>query len=132
MIVTLIEEAVGSGVRRSRAFAVVGLIVRTGEHWRGPHPQDARQGPRSTPASALTTTVRADVPALVNRPAYCDASPHQIVPRLADKGVFVASESTIYRLLRDARQLAHRGREQATVRSEVPAHHATGPQQVWS
>ena len=132
MIVTLIEEAVGSGARRTRACAVVGLSVRTVERWRGPHPQDARHGPRSTPANALTTTERADVLALVNSPAYRDASPHQIVPQLADTGVFVASESTIYRLLREERQLAHRGRAHAPVRREVPAHHATGPAQVWS
>jgi transposase InsO family protein len=46
--------------------------------------------------------------------------------------VYVASESTMYRLLREAHQLTHRGRAQAPVRRHVPAHHATGPQQVWS
>lgn len=132
MIVALIEEAVKRGARRARACAVVGVSVRTVERWRGPHPQDARQGPRATPANALTATERADVLALVNSPAYRDASPHQIVPQLADTGVYVASESTMYRLLREARQLAHRGRTQAPVRREVPAHQATGPQQVWS
>jgi transposase InsO family protein len=132
MIVTLIEEAVDSGARRARACAVVGLSVRTVERWRGAHPQDARHGPRATPANALSTTERADVLALVNSPAYRDASPHQIVPQLADAGVYVASESTIYRLLREASQLAHRGRAQAPVRREVLAHHATGPHQVWS
>ena len=70
--------------------------------------------------------------ALAHSLAYRDGSPHQIVPRLADTGVFIASESTIYRLLRDAHQLAHRGRAQAPVHREVPAHDATGPQQVWS
>jgi FixJ family two-component response regulator len=34
MIVTLIEEAVGSGARRTRACAVVGLSVRTVEKHR--------------------------------------------------------------------------------------------------
>jgi transposase InsO family protein len=132
MILALIEEAVKGGAPRARACAVMGLRVRTVERWRGPHPQDARQGPRATPRHALSSTERADVLALVNSPAYRDASPHQIVPQLADTGVYVASESTIYRLLREARQLAHRGRTQAPVRREVPAHHATGPQQVWS
>ncbi len=70
--------------------------------------------------------------ALANSPTSRDGSPHQIVPHLADTGVCIASASTIYRLRRDARQLAHRGRAQAPVRREVPAHHATGPQQVWS
>ena len=132
MIVALIEEAVDHGARRARACAVVGLSVRTVERWRGAHPQDARHGPRATPANALSSTERADVLALVNSPAYRDASPHQIVPQLADAGVYVASESTMYRLLREAHQLTHRGRAQASVRRDVPAHHATGPSQVWS
>ncbi len=91
MIVALIEEEIKSGARRARACAVVGVSVRTVERWRGPHPQDARQGPRATPSNALTTTERADVLALVNGPAYRDASPHQIVPRLADAGVYLAT-----------------------------------------
>ncbi len=132
MIVTLIEEAVESGARRARACAVVGLSVRTVERWRGAHPQDARHGPRATPANALSRTERAEVLALVNSPAYRDASPHQIVPQLADTGVYVASESTMYRLLREEHQLTHRGRAQPPVRREVPVHHATGPRQVWS
>lgn len=132
MIVTLIEEAGDRGARRGRACAVVGLSVRAVERWRGPHPQDARQRPRSASANALPNSERVDVLALVNSPAYRDASPRQIVPQLADTGVYVASESTIYRLLREARRLAHRGRAQAPVRLEVPAHHATRPLQVWS
>ena len=32
--------------------------------------------------------------------AYSDLSPHQIVPRLSDAGVYLASESTMYRVLR--------------------------------
>ncbi len=97
---------------------------------RGTHPQDAREGPRASPAHALTDVERTAVLALANSPTFRDGSLHQIVPRLADTGVFVASEFTIYRLLRDARQLAHRG--QAPVRREVPAHDATGPKQVRS
>lgn len=132
MMIALIDEAVGHGARRAGACAIVGVSVRTLERWRGAHPRDARHGPRATPANALSITERADVLALVNSPAYRDASPHQIVPQLADAGMYLASESTIYRLLREARQLAHRGRAQAPVRREVPAHFATGPQQVWS
>ena len=91
MIVALIDEAVVSGARRARACYVVGLSVRTVERWRGTHPQDAREGPRTSPANALTDVERTAVLALANSPAYRDGSPHQIVPRLADTGVFIAS-----------------------------------------
>lgn len=74
---------------------------------------------------------RADVLAFANSPAYRDASPRQSVPKLADTAVYLASKSTMYRLLRAARQRAHRGRAQAPVRRKVSAYHATAPQQVW-
>ena len=35
-------------------------------------------------------------------------SPKQIVPRLADEGIYLASESTIYRILREQEQLKDR------------------------
>ena len=61
----------------------------------------AREGPRASPAHALTDVARTAVLALANSPTSRDGSPHQIVPRLADTGVCLASASTIYRLLRD-------------------------------
>jgi putative transposase len=54
------------------------------------------------------------------------------VPRLADTGLFVASESTSYRMRREERQLAPRGDAQAPVRRAVPAHFSTEPEQLWS
>ncbi len=132
MTVALIDEAVASGARRSRACPLLGLSARTLERWRGAHPNDARHGPTTPPANALTATERAALLAVVNRAPYRDCSPHQIVPRLADTGVYLASESTIYRVLRDAEQLTHRGRAAAPVRRATPRHVATGPNQVWS
>ena len=41
---------------------------------------------------------------------FMDLPPKQIVPALADKGEFIASESTIYRILRAVDQVHHRGR----------------------
>lgn len=69
--------------------------------------------------------------AVVNRPEYRDLSPKQIVPRLADAGEYLASESTIYRLLRRTHQQHHRERSQAP-RPRPRELVATGPNQVWS
>jgi transposase InsO family protein len=70
--------------------------------------------------------------ATVNSAAFCDLSPHQIVPRLADAGQYLASESTISRVLRAEQQLAHRGRTAVPQRRTAPSHEATGPNPVWS
>ena len=69
---------------------------------------------------------------IVNSEAYSDKPPSQIVPALADKGVYMASESTIYRILREASQLRHRGRSAVPQKHDVSGHYATGPNQVWS
>jgi transposase InsO family protein len=53
------------------------------------------------------------------------------VPKLADEGIFLASESTFYRVLKAARQTTHRGRSKAPQRCAPTTHCATGPNQVW-
>ncbi len=128
----LIEEAVTQGARRHAACQAVGLSVRTLERWRGAHPCDARHGPHDAPANQLTAQERRELLETVNSPTYRDRSPAQIVPHLADAGQYLASESTIYRLLRAEDQLGHRGRAQAPVRRATRAHEATGANHVWS
>ena len=132
MIMADIDAAVTAGARRAPACALVGLSVRTLERWRGTHPTDARHGPNHVPANKYTDAERRTICATVTALAYRDLSPHQIVPRLADQGVYLASESTIYRLLRAERMLARRGRAKAPVMRLVHAQIAHGPNQVWS
>jgi putative transposase len=69
---------------------------------------------------------------VVNSPEYRNLPPKQIVPRLADNGHYYASESTVYRILRDEGQLTHRGRSKPRIARHVDEHRATGPNQVWS
>jgi transposase InsO family protein len=135
MIRVLIEDAVVAGARRAPACQLVGLSARTVERWRaGPEDttEDARHGPRQAPANKLSGAERRTLVATMNAPAYRELTPHQIVPRLADFGRYLASESTMYRVLRAEQLLAHRGRAKAPVRRTVCAHVATGPDQVWS
>lgn len=132
MIQTLIAEAVAQGARRAPACHLLGLSVRTVERWRGRHPEDARRGPHTAPANALSPEERATILQVVTSAPYRDCSPHQIVPRLADTGVYLASESTVYRVLRAEALLAHRGRAAAPQPRGKPVHVATGPDQVWS
>jgi len=52
-----------------------------------------------------------------NDPEFASLPPSQIVPRLADRGVYLASEATVYRLLRATGQAEHRGRAKAPDRT---------------
>src|SRR5688572_27827615 len=136
VIQTLIADAVAGGARQHEACQLLGVSARTLERWRAGAPDDARQGPRhglrQAPPNQLTCAERRAVLATVNAAEYRDLSPNQIVPRLADAGQYLASESTIYRILRAEEQLTHRGRAKAPLRRPPRAHHATGPDQVWS
>jgi hypothetical protein len=127
---TLIEEAVKSGARKEH-----GISVRTLQRWteHGEAGKDGRKdAPRKVPANKLSEEERAKVLEIANSASYIDKPPSQIVPDLADKGLYVASESTFYRLLREAWQHKHRGRSAAPKKRVVCCHRATGPNQVWS
>jgi putative transposase len=51
---------------------------------------------------------------------------------LADEGVYIASESTFSRVLREHGQVTHRGRAKEPRATRVPTTHiATAPRQVW-
>jgi transposase InsO family protein len=132
MICAWIDEAVVARARRAPACQVLGLSVRTVEGWRGAHPEDTRHGPRHAPANKFSSTERRTLLDTVNTVVCRELSPHQIVPRLADLGRYLGSESTIYRVLRAEELLAHRGRTKAPVRRPPRAHVATQPDQVWS
>ncbi len=64
---------------------------------------------------------------------YAGLSPKQLVPQLADEGLYLASESTMYRL---QRRHGLRGQKRTVTRTHVTractVHHATQPNRVWS
>jgi len=133
VILALVNEAVAAGARRERACLQLGLTERSMQRWRGADVgDDGRTGPRTVPANALTPAERASLLAVVNSPEYRDLPPKQVVPRLADEGRYIGSESTIYRVLRAEGQNAPRGRAKPRTVRKVDAHVATGANQVWS
>jgi transposase len=108
--VQLIEEAVVAGARRAQACAELGLSLRTLQRWQ--HcPEDQRPAaPRPVPANKLSPDERQRVLEVANQPEFASLPPHQIVARLADQGTWLASESTFYRVLKEAQQQHPRGR----------------------
>ncbi len=87
---------------------------------------------RPTPSHALSPTERAALLAVANDPRFADVPPARIVPMLADEGVYLGSESSMARVLREHGQTAHRGRAKAPRATRPPTTHiATAPGQVW-
>ena len=132
MILHLVEEAEVSGARTAAACTALGMNVRTIERWRAGAGEDLREGPKTEPANALSATERRAVIDMLNQPTFRELSPSQVVPRLADQGRYLASESTMYRILRDENLLCHRGRARPPSRRPPAEHLATAPNQVWS
>lgn len=135
--VELVEEAYRSGARRERACQELGICLRTYQRWREDGEEiksDGRaQAQRPAPANRLSEEERQAVLEVCNQPAYRSQPPSQIVPALADEGRYLASESTFYRLLRQADQLHHRGKARAPRQVVRPKGYvARGPKQVWS
>jgi putative transposase len=134
MILEHIDEAIAGGARQSEASKTLGLDERTVQRWRKQGGgQDGRRGPNTTPGNKLTDAEREHVLKTVNSPEFRDLSPNQIVPELASRGEYMASEATMYRILRQENQLKHREKSRpATKRHKPDEFVATGPNGVWS
>jgi len=129
-----IDAAVAAGASVEEACAGIGLSARTVARWRK-NPDggsDRRAGPKTTPAHALTPKERSRIVAIATSAEYRNLSVRQIVPRLADQGLYVASESSFYRVLHEEDLMAHRSHARPATASKPRSHVATGPRQVWS
>ena len=125
------KEACDAGATKSEACEILGVSSRTVERWET-KPKDLRRGPTSIPSNALTTEERALILKIANSEEYANFPPGQIVPKLADKGLYVGSESSFYRVLKANGLHEHRSRSQPHVRARPEPLIATGPNQVWS
>lgn len=132
-ITELIEQAVRAGARQARACQVVGISERTVQRWqRSPEQGDRRPERVQRPRNRLEHSEREHILAVVNRRQYAHLPPSQIVPLLADEGIYLASESSIYRLLRQAGQMAHRSGQRQAAHARAQPLVATAPRQLFS
>jgi len=127
----LIGEAVKAGARKVKACEILNLHIRTIERWTIV-PEDRRTGPQSAPSNALSGEERAKVIEIANSAEYANLAPCQIVPKLADKGLYVASESSFYRILKTKNLLTHRSKSNPRVNKKPEELIAIAPNNIWS
>lgn len=134
MILGAIDEAIESGASQEAACETVDIAARTLQRWREQGiGDDNRAGPKTAPGNKLTEKERQEIVAVLNSEEFRDLSPWQIVPKLADEGRYMASESSMYRILHAEGLQKHRGRSRAPQKRKRPKELvATGPNQVWS
>lgn len=112
-----IHQAQSAGARLEPACEIAGIDVRTLQRWKagtGLVQGDARpRTVRPLPSHALSAAERAQLLQVANEPRFAAVPPARIVPTLADEGVYLASESSFSRVLRDHGQTRRRGRAKA-------------------
>jgi putative transposase len=132
-VLALVDDAKERGTTFEEACEILDVSPRTVERWKqAGGGEDGRKGPKNAPSNKLSEAEREKVMEVVNSPKYRDLSPSQIVPKLADDGMYIASESTIYRILREEGQSGHRENSRAPSNHRPKEHRADGPNAVWS
>ncbi len=94
--------------------------------------KDKRKGPLSIPANKLTIEEKEEIKSISTSAEYMDYSPWVIVAKLADKGIYIASESSFYKVLKEYKMLKHRGKSKSANRYHPTPLVAYGPNQIWS
>jgi transposase InsO family protein len=132
-ILEMVLGAVNDGCNQQKACEVVDITPRTYQRWSlAPELDDGRLGPLQEPGNKLTELERAKVIQIATNREFCDKSPHQIVPTLADRGEYVASESTFYRFLKEDELLNHRGKSKPRTVIRPKGYLAVRPNQIYS
>ncbi len=111
---------------------IIGCSTRTLKRWRASEQDKRVQRIDFTPANKLSQEEREYLISVANNEEYKNLSAHQIVPKLADKGIYLASESTFYRVLKEHNQLTHRHKQQVATKSKPRPLVAAKPNQIYS
>jgi len=130
-VVKLINEASEQSCRVKVACDDVGIDIKTLQRWKD-CPVDKRKGPISSPKNKLSEEVKQEIIKTSTSKEFCDDSPWVIVAKLADQGTYLASESSFYKVLKEQKLLAHRGKSKPPTKKRPQALMATGPNQIWS
>jgi transposase InsO family protein len=129
----LIAEAQIGGARLNKACAIVGISLRTYQRWnKSSNFVDQRKGASKYIPNKLSELERNLVINVVNKSEFSSLPPSQIVPILADRGEYVCSESTFYRILRAEGMQHHRGRSKPPQKKDCPRLTAYQPNQIYS
>ncbi|MBL8769168.1 MAG: IS3 family transposase [Planctomycetes bacterium] len=133
LILAIFTEAVSNGARANQAAELLPVALRTIRRWQlDPKACDARKGPRRPPRNKLTEDERTKLLEIANSVEFRDRSPKQIVPMLLDRGVYIACESSMYRVLREQDAMKHRGATKPPTLKRPRELAATAPNQVWT
>jgi len=132
-IMDYIEEGITLGARKEQLCKIMEIPIRTIQRWSKDKTGDKRPETQHKSPIALTELEKDKIIETCTSAEYKDMNPNEIVPILAEKGIYIASESSFYRVLRERGLLHHRSECKPPKPGKAPDELiATGPNQVWS
>lgn len=102
-LIRLIDEATDKGARLSIACTEIGISRRTYRRWKADNLNQGNKRPTAigpAPYNKLSDSERQAILDACNEPRFASLPPSQIVPTLLDEGIYHASESSFYRVLK--------------------------------
>lgn len=124
------DELVAAGTVTRAAAALTGIsratVARRNER---PVPVDREP---VVPANRLSAVEQARVLAVLNSAEFVDATPLQVYAELLDRGVYLCSVATMYRILRENTMVVERRRQARHPARKRPELIASAPGQVYT
>ena len=134
-LIAMINEARFCGARLANACEAVEIDSDTYRRWQRDGqvmPDQRASAERTEPKHKLSQKERELILLTCDLPEFKSLPPSQIVPALADRGIYLCSESTFYRVLHDEARQHDRGRAKTRQQRAKPDEFvATGPNQCW-
>jgi putative transposase len=132
----MIDQAVAElapMVGRRAACAAVGEAQARWyrRHRQSPPPPTPERMPTRQPR-ALSEVERKQLRRVLNSPEHVDEAPATVYAKLLDNGTYLASVSTMYRVLRDHDEVRERRRQAVHPAAKKPELLATTPNQIYS
>jgi putative transposase len=132
----MIDEAVTELVPLVGVRGACAAVGETQARWYRRHRQSPLpERPEHVPAAQpreLTDVERKEVLRVLHEPDHVDEAPATVYAKLLDDGIYLASVSTMYRILRAADEVHERRRQGTHPTRQKPELLATGPKDVWS
>lgn len=129
--IAFIQEANKNGARLTLACAILNISPRTYQRWIKNNQGDRRKGPLNI-SHRLSQKEHDKILKYVYSNEFKDKSPAFIVPALADRGIYLASESSFYRVLKQSCSHTHRRKSKRPTKRRLLRPIASAPNQVWS
>jgi putative transposase len=134
----ILDAGMAAGARSCQLATLLGVGLSTLQRWRRQFTgdgdgTDGRKGSQRLVSHRLSEEERQRILLICNQSDFAALPPGQIVPALADQGVYIGSERSFYRVLHAHGQAHHRGRARPPQEPRaVPRLQARGPNEVWS